>query len=57
VSVGDVDFVKTVLDDICDGRARWMQVAMRPGKPFAFGVADPAPHRSSVFRAIPSRRA
>ena len=42
VSVGDVDFVKTVLDDICDGRARWMQVAMRPGKPFAFGVAEGA---------------
>jgi len=41
VSVGDVDFVKTVLGEICDGRARWMQVAMRPGKPFAFGLAGP----------------
>jgi molybdopterin molybdotransferase len=39
VSVGDVDYVKTVLADICDGQARWMQVAIRPGKPFAFGVA------------------
>ena len=39
VSVGDVDFVKTVLAEICAGKARWMQVAMRPGKPFAFGTA------------------
>lgn len=39
VSVGDVDFVKSVLSDICEGTARWMQVAMRPGKPFAFGTA------------------
>jgi molybdopterin molybdotransferase len=39
VSVGDVDYVKTVLADICGGQARWMQVAIRPGKPFAFGVA------------------
>lgn len=41
VSVGDVDHVKTVLAEICEGRARWMQVAIRPGKPFAFGVAGP----------------
>ncbi len=39
VSVGDVDFVKTVLSTICGDRARWMQVAVRPGKPFAFGRA------------------
>lgn len=39
VSVGDVDFVKTVLAEICSEKARWMQVAMRPGKPFAFGTA------------------
>ncbi len=40
VSVGDVDFVKSVLSEICGDRARWMQVAVRPGKPFAFGRAD-----------------
>lgn len=39
VSVGDLDYVKTVLKDICEGRARWMQVAIRPGKPFAYGIA------------------
>jgi molybdenum cofactor synthesis domain-containing protein len=39
VSVGDADFVKTVIADLCGERARSMQVAMKPGKPFAFGVA------------------
>ncbi len=38
VSVGDVDFVKTVIGELCGERARSMQVAIRPGKPFAFGV-------------------
>ena len=37
VSVGDADFVKSVLAELCDN-ARSMQVAIRPGKPFAFGV-------------------
>ncbi len=41
VSVGDVDFVKTVLSQICGDRAQWMQVAVRPGKPFAFGITGP----------------
>jgi molybdopterin molybdotransferase len=43
VSVGDVDFVKTVLAEVCGGHAQWMQVAVRPGKPFAFGVAGATP--------------
>jgi molybdenum cofactor synthesis domain-containing protein len=38
VSVGDADFVKSVLVELCGDRARSMQVAMKPGKPFAFGV-------------------
>ena len=38
VSVGDADVVKTVLRERCDGTMRWMQVAIRPAKPFAFGV-------------------
>ena len=38
VSVGDADFVKSVLLELCGDRARSMQVAMKPGKPFAFGV-------------------
>jgi molybdenum cofactor synthesis domain-containing protein len=39
VSVGDFDYVKVVLDKI--GRMDWWQVAIRPAKPFAFGVAGP----------------
>ena len=38
VSVGDVDFVKTALARLCGPRARSMQVAMRPGKPFTFAT-------------------
>ena len=40
VSVGDADVVKTVLRDRCGGSMRWMQVAIRPAKPFAFGVLE-----------------
>jgi molybdopterin molybdotransferase len=36
VSMGDIDLVKVVLDRI--GEMRWMQVAIRPAKPLAFGV-------------------
>lgn len=36
VSMGDYDFVKVVLDRI--GDMRWMQVAIRPAKPLAFGT-------------------
>jgi molybdenum cofactor synthesis domain-containing protein len=41
VSMGDFDVVKLVLDKV--GRMRWMQVAIKPAKPFAFGLlgADP----------------
>jgi molybdopterin molybdotransferase len=40
VSMGDFDFVKVVLDRI--GDMRWMQVAIRPAKPLAFGtITDP----------------
>jgi molybdopterin molybdotransferase len=42
VSVGDADFVKGVISELCAGNARSMQVAMKPGKPFAFGVAAPS---------------
>jgi molybdenum cofactor synthesis domain-containing protein len=41
VSMGDYDYVKAVLDRI--GRMRWMQVAIRPAKPFAFGVVGDTP--------------
>jgi molybdenum cofactor synthesis domain-containing protein len=41
VSVGDADFVKSVLNELGGDGARSMQVAIRPGKPFAFAV-DPS---------------
>lgn len=41
VSMGDFDYVKAVLDRI--GRMRWMQVAIRPAKPFAFGLIGDTP--------------
>ncbi|HWC69164.1 MAG TPA: gephyrin-like molybdotransferase Glp [Acidimicrobiales bacterium] len=36
VSMGDYDVVKAVLDRIAD--MRWMQIAIKPAKPFAFGT-------------------
>jgi molybdenum cofactor synthesis domain-containing protein len=42
VSVGDADFVKSVLLELCGEQARSMQVAMKPGKPFAFGLTKDA---------------
>jgi len=36
VSVGDRDIVRVVLEKLGGSRARWFQVAVKPGKPFAF---------------------
>jgi molybdopterin molybdotransferase len=41
VSMGDLDFVKVVLDRI--GDMRWMQVAIKPAKPLAFGTVQGMP--------------
>ncbi len=41
VSMGDFDFVKAVLSRI--GEMRWMQVAIKPAKPFAFGTVGGTP--------------
>jgi molybdopterin molybdotransferase len=38
VSMGDLDLVRVVLDRM--GDMRWMQVAIRPAKPFAFGRVE-----------------
>ncbi len=46
--MGDFDFVKVVLDRI--GDMRWMQVAIKPAKPLAFGtVPGPAGRPVPVF--------
>jgi molybdopterin biosynthesis enzyme len=39
--MGDFDYVKAVLDRI--GQMHWMQVAIRPAKPFAFGRVSGRP--------------
>ena len=41
VSVGDFDYVKAVLDRL--GRMQWMQVAIKPAKPLAFGEVGGTP--------------
>ncbi len=41
VSMGDFDFVKKVLSEI--GEMEWMQVAIKPAKPLAFGTVDGTP--------------
>jgi molybdopterin molybdotransferase len=41
VSMGDLDYVKVVLDRI--GDMRWMQIAIRPAKPLAFGTVHGRP--------------
>jgi len=46
VSVGDADYTKTVLDDL--GEIDFWKIAMKPGKPFAFGKLP-----SSVFFGLP----
>jgi len=44
VSVGDADVVKAALQELCGDSARWLQVAIKPAKPLAFGVlASSAP--------------
>jgi molybdopterin molybdotransferase len=43
VSVGDFDYVKVVLDRLSAGTMQWMQVAIKPAKPFAFGTIDGTP--------------
>ncbi|XQW85645.1 gephyrin-like molybdotransferase Glp [Thalassotalea piscium] len=46
VSVGDADYTKEVLDEL--GKISFWKVAMKPGKPFAFGELS-----SSIFFGLP----
>lgn len=50
VSVGDRDVVKIVLKELGGSATRWMQVAVKPAKPFAFGTLGAT--RTPVF-ALP----
>ncbi len=38
VSVGDVDVARTVLERLGGAATHWMQIAIRPAKPFSFSV-------------------
>ena len=49
VSMGDYDVVKAVLSGIAD--MRWMQIAIKPAKPFAFGLL--AAGEASPERQVP----
>lgn len=50
VSMGEYDLVKVVLDRVAD--MRWFQVAIKPAKPFAFGMATPE-RRGAEHTAVP----
>jgi molybdenum cofactor synthesis domain-containing protein len=47
VSVGDRDVVRDVLTELSGGTMQWLQVAIKPAKPFAFG--EIGPHATPVF--------
>lgn len=47
VSMGDFDFVKVVLDRL--GEMRWMQIAIKPAKPLAFGTITSGDRVVPVF--------
>jgi molybdenum cofactor synthesis domain-containing protein len=51
VSMGDYDVVKAVLSRIAD--MRWMQVAIKPAKPFTFGVLPRAMSGSCPVFGLP----
>lgn len=57
VSMGDADLVKVVLDRLAadESPMRWMQVAIKPAKPLAFGVVrPPRPRRTDLgSRSLP----
>ena len=54
VSMGDTDLVKVVLDKLAGpGAMRWMQVAIKPAKPLAFGTISAGDGRSVPVFGLP----
>ncbi len=51
VSMGDYDVVKAVLSRIAD--MRWMQIAIKPAKPFAFGLLSASDGRKVPVFGLP----
>ena len=55
VSVGDADIVKEAIRIVCQEDAHSMQIAIKPGKPLAFGTLDkPPPPNSQLDKPAPS---
>ena len=54
VSMGEYDVVKAVLSRIAD--MRWMQIAIKPAKPFAFGMLASAGRRHVRCSGCPATR-
>lgn len=50
VSMGDFDLVKVVLNEL--GEMRWMQIAIKPAKPLAFGLIE-ADDDAGLNRGVP----
>jgi molybdopterin molybdotransferase len=51
VSVGDADYTKTVLESL--GQIHFWKVAMKPGKPFAFGLMTSIQNKPCWFFGLP----
>lgn len=51
VSVGDADYTKTVLESL--GQINFWKVAMKPGKPFAFGTLKSTENKPCWFFGLP----
>jgi molybdopterin molybdotransferase len=51
VSVGEADYTKTILQEV--GDVNFWKVAIKPGKPFAFGFISPDQNSSAVFFGLP----
>ena len=51
VSMGDYDVVKAVLSRLAD--MRWMQIAIKPAKPFAFGMLSDGGERAVPVLGLP----
>ncbi|MET0356597.1 MAG: gephyrin-like molybdotransferase Glp [Cellvibrio sp.] len=51
VSVGDADYIKNVLESL--GKINFWKVAIKPGKPFAFGSFNKAENKTCWFFGLP----
>ncbi|MEA9598453.1 gephyrin-like molybdotransferase Glp [Polynucleobacter sp. AP-Sanab-80-C2] len=50
VSVGEADFTKQIMQEL--GDVGFWKIAMRPGRPMAFGILKPAPGTSSARKTL-----